>query len=253
MSLMADMVSGFRVVLARRRAALSNQAQQTGHGSADRPPIELPHPVRMRILGAVMVGVFLGALDQTVVGTALPRIITDLGGNSLYTWAFTAYLLTATISGPALRQALGPLRPATGVPVRHRRLHGRLDPVGDVAADVGARRRPRRPGPRRWRAVPDRDGRHRRPVRAVRARPLPGALRRGLRAVDPRRPGDRRPDHRHDRLAVRVLRQPARRRGRARHRPALPAALPPGRRPAADRLPRARRCSRARSSRSWSA
>ena len=66
----------------------------------DRPPIELPHPVRMRILGMVMIGVFLAALDQTVVGTALPRIITDLGGNELYTWAFTAYLLTSTISGP---------------------------------------------------------------------------------------------------------------------------------------------------------
>src|SRR3954468_5592191 len=66
----------------------------------DRPPIELPHPVRMRVLGAVMIGVFLAALDQTVVGTALPKIITDLGGNDLYTWAFTAYLLTSTISGP---------------------------------------------------------------------------------------------------------------------------------------------------------
>ena len=73
------------------------QAQQT---FVDRPPIELPHRVRMRILGAVMIGVFLAALDQTVVGTALPRIITDLGGNDLYTWAFTAYLLTSTISGP---------------------------------------------------------------------------------------------------------------------------------------------------------
>jgi EmrB/QacA subfamily drug resistance transporter len=67
---------------------------------ADRPPIELPHAVRMRVLGMVMIGVFLAALDQTVVGTALPRIITDLGGNELYTWAFTAYLLTSTISGP---------------------------------------------------------------------------------------------------------------------------------------------------------
>jgi EmrB/QacA subfamily drug resistance transporter len=66
----------------------------------DRAPVELPHPVRMRVLGAVMIGVFLAALDQTVVGTALPRIITDLGGNDLYTWAFTAYLLTSTISGP---------------------------------------------------------------------------------------------------------------------------------------------------------
>ena len=62
--------------------------------------MQLPHPVRMRVLGAVMVAVFLSALDQTVVGTALPTIITDLGGNGLYTWAITAYLLTATISGP---------------------------------------------------------------------------------------------------------------------------------------------------------
>jgi EmrB/QacA subfamily drug resistance transporter len=66
----------------------------------DRAPVELPHPVRLRILFAVMVGIFLAALDQTIVGTALPRIITDLQGNDLYTWAFTAYLITATISGP---------------------------------------------------------------------------------------------------------------------------------------------------------
>jgi EmrB/QacA subfamily drug resistance transporter len=79
---------------------VSQALTQSDYRPADRPPIELPHPVRMRVLGAVMVGVFLGALDQTVVGTALPRIITDLGGSNLYTWAFTAYLLTATISGP---------------------------------------------------------------------------------------------------------------------------------------------------------
>src|SRR2546425_6521554 len=55
---------------------------------------------RMQIVVAVMLGLFLAALDQTVVGTALPRIVTDLHGNDIYTWAFTAYLLTATISGP---------------------------------------------------------------------------------------------------------------------------------------------------------
>ncbi len=66
----------------------------------DRAPVELPQPVRLRILLAVMIGVFLAALDQTIVGTALPRMITDLGGNDIFTWAFTAYLLTATISGP---------------------------------------------------------------------------------------------------------------------------------------------------------
>ena len=56
--------------------------------------------VRMEIFFAVLLGLFLSALDQTVVGTALPRIVTDLHGNDIYTWAFTGYLLTATVSGP---------------------------------------------------------------------------------------------------------------------------------------------------------
>ena len=72
-------------------------AMSRGH---DRAPIELPHNVRMEILWAVLLGIFLSALDQTIVGTALPRIITDLQGNELYVWAFTSYLLTATVSGP---------------------------------------------------------------------------------------------------------------------------------------------------------
>jgi EmrB/QacA subfamily drug resistance transporter len=66
----------------------------------DRAPIELPHRVRLEILGAVLLGIFLAALDQTIVGTALPRIVTDLQGNDVYVWAFTAYLLTSTVSGP---------------------------------------------------------------------------------------------------------------------------------------------------------
>ena len=55
---------------------------------------------KSEILGAILLALFLFALDQTVVGTALPRIITDLHGENLYTWAVTVYLLTATISGP---------------------------------------------------------------------------------------------------------------------------------------------------------
>ena len=66
----------------------------------DRAPIELPHRTRMEILGAVLLGIFLAALDQTIVGTALPVIVTDLQGNDVYIWAFTAYLVTATVSGP---------------------------------------------------------------------------------------------------------------------------------------------------------
>ncbi len=54
----------------------------------------------MEILFAVLLVVFLSALDQTIVGVALPRIVGDLGGtNELYTWVITSYLLTATITG----------------------------------------------------------------------------------------------------------------------------------------------------------
>jgi EmrB/QacA subfamily drug resistance transporter len=55
---------------------------------------------KLEILGAILLALFLFALDQTVVGTALPIIATKLNGQSLYTWAFTIYLLTSTISGP---------------------------------------------------------------------------------------------------------------------------------------------------------
>ena len=68
--------------------------------AAARPAIVIDPRTRTQIVVAVMLGLFLAALDQTIVGTALPRIVTDLRGNDIYTWAFTAYLLTATISGP---------------------------------------------------------------------------------------------------------------------------------------------------------
>jgi EmrB/QacA subfamily drug resistance transporter len=64
------------------------------------PAIHLSPREKLEILGAILLALFLFALDQTVVGTALPRIVTDLRGLNLYTWAVTIYLLTATISGP---------------------------------------------------------------------------------------------------------------------------------------------------------
>ena len=54
----------------------------------------------MEILFAVMLGLFLGALDQTIVGPALPTIVTELSGNDYYVWAVTIYLLTSTITVP---------------------------------------------------------------------------------------------------------------------------------------------------------
>ena len=81
-------------------AATQPAANQPAVNEHDRAPIELPHRERIEILIAVLLGIFLAALDQTIVGTALPVILTDLQGNDVYTWAFTSYLLTATVSGP---------------------------------------------------------------------------------------------------------------------------------------------------------
>ncbi|HEX9014815.1 MAG TPA: MDR family MFS transporter [Chloroflexota bacterium] len=49
---------------------------------------------------AVMLATFLAALDTTVVGTAMPTIIGALGGLGLYSWVFSAYLLTSTTTVP---------------------------------------------------------------------------------------------------------------------------------------------------------
>src|ERR1017187_9303537 len=52
------------------------------------------------VLGALMLGIFLAALDQTVVSTALPTIVGDLHGASHLSWVVTAYLLASTVSTP---------------------------------------------------------------------------------------------------------------------------------------------------------
>jgi EmrB/QacA subfamily drug resistance transporter len=52
------------------------------------------------IYSGLMVTVFLAALDQTIVATALPRVVSDLGGLGSYSWVFTAYLLASTVSVP---------------------------------------------------------------------------------------------------------------------------------------------------------
>jgi EmrB/QacA subfamily drug resistance transporter len=72
-----------------------SQAPTTDHASWN-----LSSRAKLEILLAILLALFLFALDQTVVGTALPIISTKLNGASLYTWAFTIYLLTSTISGP---------------------------------------------------------------------------------------------------------------------------------------------------------
>lgn len=53
----------------------------------------------LTMLGVLMV-MLLASLDQTIVGTAMPKIITDLNGFDEYTWVTTAYLLTSTVMVP---------------------------------------------------------------------------------------------------------------------------------------------------------
>ena len=60
----------------------------------------LPRQQVLITLAGVLLAMFLSSLDQTVVGTAMPRIITDLGGFTQYTWVTTAYIITSTIAIP---------------------------------------------------------------------------------------------------------------------------------------------------------
>ena len=64
------------------------------------PNLDLsPHRVLI-IIGALMLGMFLAALDQTIVSTALPTIVADLHGASHLAWIVVAYLLAVTVSTP---------------------------------------------------------------------------------------------------------------------------------------------------------
>ena len=68
----------------------------------DHKPPGYRYPI-CRILmfyGGLLVAVLLVALDQTIVATALPHIVSDLGGLANYSWVFSAYLLCQTISVP---------------------------------------------------------------------------------------------------------------------------------------------------------
>jgi EmrB/QacA subfamily drug resistance transporter len=64
------------------------------------PALGLSQREKFEILGAVMLGMFLAALDQTIVGPVLPRIVSDLRGVDYYTWVVTIYLLTSTVTVP---------------------------------------------------------------------------------------------------------------------------------------------------------
>ena len=64
------------------------------------PIAKLSHRQILVVFSGLMTGMLLAALDQTVVATALPTIVGELGGLEHLSWVVTAYLLTSTASSP---------------------------------------------------------------------------------------------------------------------------------------------------------
>jgi EmrB/QacA subfamily drug resistance transporter len=84
----------------RTVAASARKANEAVLTAAPDEFVERSHAEIMVIISALMLAMLLGALDQTIVSTALPKIASDLHGLSKYSWVATAYLLTSAVSTP---------------------------------------------------------------------------------------------------------------------------------------------------------
>ena len=62
--------------------------------------IRLTRPQLVGTLAGLLLSLLLAALDQTIVGTAMPSIIAQLSGFDRYPWVTTSYLLTSTVAVP---------------------------------------------------------------------------------------------------------------------------------------------------------
>ena len=66
----------------------------------ERQVLEMSSRQRWFVVIGVMTGMFVAALEATVVGTAMPTVIASLGGLSHYSWVFSAYIVTSTVTVP---------------------------------------------------------------------------------------------------------------------------------------------------------
>src|SRR5437660_12582629 len=64
------------------------------------PQGELTTRIKVLATTGVMLALLLAALDQTIVGTALPRIVAELNGLDRYSWLVTGYLVSTTVITP---------------------------------------------------------------------------------------------------------------------------------------------------------
>jgi EmrB/QacA subfamily drug resistance transporter len=79
---------------------MEDKKPESSHEAAERPNVVLSRRRRWAVTAGVMLGMFLAALEATVVGTAMPTVIASLGGLDRYSWVFSAYLLTSTVTVP---------------------------------------------------------------------------------------------------------------------------------------------------------
>src|SRR5262245_12308574 len=83
-----------------RREARPESAELRVRGGPPTSFNNLPRPQVIATLAGVMSAMLLAALDQTIVGTAMPRVVAELQGFEHYAWVTTAYLLTSTTVVP---------------------------------------------------------------------------------------------------------------------------------------------------------
>jgi len=84
----------------RPQTAAQPQARPQRHAEHEPEPVSLAHAEIRTIVIGIMLAMFLGALDQTIVATALPTIGVHFGNLSQLSWVVTAYLLTGTAVTP---------------------------------------------------------------------------------------------------------------------------------------------------------
>ena len=170
------------------------------------------------IFAALIAGMLLSSLDQTIVSTAMPTIVGQLGGVEHQVWITTAYLLATTI--------VMPIYGKFGDVLGRRRLFLVAIALFTLAS-IGCAFAgdfwmfvivPRHPGPRRRRTDDPVAGDHRRHRARLRARQVPRPARRHLRPLGRRRPAARRLLRRPPHLAVGVLHQHPGRHRRLRDR-----------------------------------
>ncbi|MDQ3373449.1 MAG: MFS transporter [Acidobacteriota bacterium] len=76
------------------------EISETQTVDSDKPLLEMSSRRRWAVTAGLMTGMFIAALEATVVGTAMPTVIASLGGINHYSWVFSAYLVTSTVTVP---------------------------------------------------------------------------------------------------------------------------------------------------------